>query len=190
MKKIFLYFTLILISNSAYALTCGALFVSKPQNRELQNSLKRIRNYQTFSTAVMINTISQRMTVVVFDFPNRGNIGERESLNDHAQELQSFASEMRALVDNNTEGQLLLKRLEMENHPENHLSVQRPTENSKDYDYELEVFKSVDSWISKDGPKLNVLILPEKILNNFMLTAAHTGNYFFKTLDKIIDDID
>lgn len=192
MKNLILFFALILISKTSFALNCESIFSEKPSNRELVNALKRIRNFQTFSTAVMINTLSNRMTVVVFDFKNRDKIDERGSIKGHVEELRGFASDLKILFNPGTAEQILVKRFEAEKFPANQLKVDLPTSDSKnkEKEYELEVFKSVHDWISRDGAKLNVLVLPESMLQNFMLTATEQGSYVFKTLGDIITSID
>src|SRR5690606_34345811 len=113
MKQIISFLIVLLISSSVFAFQCESIFTSENANvdRQLLNDLKRIRDYGTFKSMVLVHEKSRRMTLVVFDIFNDGIIGERKSVDDHVQELREFGSQIRYVYDTSTRDQILTRRL-------------------------------------------------------------------------------
>lgn len=204
MKLILSILTVLLLSPSAFALDCKSVFVEQEKtDRALLNSLKRIRNYGTFKSIMLVHEKSQRMTLVVFDILNDGIIGERKSIDDHVQELREFGSQIRYVYDSATQHHILTSRLvklPSANRNENLLNLKYKTpidllENlrkskSPQESYEYEVFQSFQRWLSLPGPQLNVVLIPISMQKSFVENMANSGDFKARTLDSLIETID
>ena len=205
MKSKFVFLVLLFFVSASSALECTSLFDSNPPkkiDRQLLNSIKRIRNYGVFKNIMMVNTKTNRMTLVVFDIFSDGRIGERKSMDDHVLELRGFASEIRYVYDSNTKDQVLLSRLiqnptakreeNLHNTGYDSISIIENLKKSETLEasYELQMFQAANAWLSKPGAQLNVLILPESLRSSFIEQASLQGSYTFKTLEDIIIALD
>lgn len=205
MKSKFVFLIILFFASSCFAFECTSLFDAnspKKIDRPLLNAIKRIRNYGVFKNVFMVNTKTNRMTLIVFDIFNDGKIGERKSMDDHVMELREFASEIRYIYDSNTKDQILLSRLinnpnakrEENLHSASYrsISIIENLEKSEtpEASYQFHMFQAAHAWLSKTGPQLNVLVLPESLRPSFIEQATNKGDYVFKTLEDIIISLD
>jgi hypothetical protein len=205
MKILFSFLLIAMVSKTSFAYQCGSLFKTSEstKNLELLNSLKRIRNFGYFSNLVLIDSLHDKMNVVVFDIHNDGVIENRPSLEEYIQELRSFGSEIRFVYNEQTKDQVLVSRLAKnpkERRQNNLLSLKyensislvdnlKRTETINE-SFNYEVFQSVVAWLAKPGHQLNVIVIPQGQEESFVEMAKKIPHFVVEPMNSVIDKMD